>query len=77
MHFFMSLKLWIDCIVHNHESTLLGNMNVMKKNEILGVIKQKMKLTFELFPGTYAKMTKQDLGLHELWPFFSLQLFYL
>ena len=37
-----------------------------EKHEIRGVIKQKLKLTFELFPDTYAKMTKQDLGLHEL-----------
>ena len=42
------------------------NHELYEKHEILGVIKQKLKLTFELFPDTYTKMTKQDLGLHEL-----------
>ena len=44
------------------------NHKFYEKHEILEVIKQKMKLTFELFLATYAKMTKQDLGLYEVWP---------
>ena len=48
---------------------------MLEKHKILGVIKQKLKLTFELFPAIYAKMTKQDFGPHELWPFFPYNVF--